>query len=152
MITNQLGTFTSLSRFGKWWRSFCVDNGFGKWADGDGRTIVDLRIGDDASLYPGCVIEWRDADGWPCDGSGRRYTRSYKRPRAKRHYDGLNYHELRHTHFTIRLAAGMDIPTAQALGGWRTPDVLPNVYAHATPENIWQSAGFMDRLTAKQTA
>ena len=54
---------------------------------------------------------------------------------------------LRHTHFTMRLASGMDIPTAQALGGWSTPTMLMNVYAHPVSENIWNAAGFMDGLS-----
>ena len=94
------------------------------------------------------IIEWRDAEGWHCDENGRRYSRTYKRPVIKRHYEGLNYHELRHTHFTMRLASGMDIPTAQALGGWSTPAMLMNVYAHPVNENIWNAAGFMDKLSA----
>ena len=96
-----------------------------------------LSVGDDASLYDGCCVLWRDEDGWSCDESGRRYSRSYRRPKIRTRYDGLNFHELRHTHFTMRLAEGMDIPTAQYLGGWSTPAVLMNVYAHATPENVW---------------
>ena len=47
------------------------------------------------------------------------------------------------------LVAVMDIPTAQALGGWSSPDVLLNVYAHPVSERIWSSAEFMDRLTKK---
>ena len=152
IVTNQIGAFTNHSRFGRWWRDFCVENGFGRWVDDDGRKIVSLKIGDDSALFPGCVIEWHDSNGWPCDESGKRYSRTYKRPKVNHHYDGLRFHELRHTHFTMRLASGMDIPTAQALGGWSTPDVLLNVYAHPVAQNIWDSAGFMDKLTAKQTA
>ena len=151
VITNQLGAFVNHSRFERWWRSFCVDNGFGKWTSDDGRSIVNLVIGDDTELFPPSdyVIQWRDADGWPCDADGRRYSRTYKQPKAKKHYHGLHYHELRHTHFTYRIALEkMDIPTAQYLGGWSSPDVLLKHYAHATPESVWQSVGFMDRLAA----
>ena len=152
LITNKLGSFTDHSRFGKWWRDFCVENRFGRWTDDEGREIVTLMLGDDATPYSDCVIEWRDSQGWPCDSSGRRYSRSYKRPKISRHYEGLRFHELRHTHFTMRLADGMDVPTAQALGGWSSPDVLLNVYAHPVSERIWSSAEFMDRLTKKQEA
>ena len=152
VVTNKLGAFTSHSRFQRWWRGFCVANNFGRWIDGDGQQIITLSLGDDASLYPGCTIEWKDADGWPCDEKGKRYSRSYKRPNTERHYDGLKFHELRHTHFTMQLAAGIDIPTAQALGGWSTADVLLNVYAHPVSQNIWNSVGFMDRLAAEQAS
>ena len=152
VITNSLGTFSNHSRFHRWWQSFCVDNGFGKMVTDDGRAIKEMTIGDDASLYPDCLIVWRDSDGWPCDANGKRYSRSYQKPVIKTHYDGLHFHALRHTHFSLRLASGMDVPTAQALGGWSSPAMLMNVYAHPVAENIWNSAGFMDRLTAKQTA
>lgn len=147
VITNALGTWTSHSKFEKWWRDFCVRNGFGQWVSEDGKPIIELTIGDDAETHPDCIIEWRDAEGWHCDESGRRFSRTYKRPGIKRHYEGLNYHELRHTHFTMRLASEMDIPTAQALGGWSTPAMLMNVYAHPVSENIWNAAGFMDKLS-----
>ena len=149
IVSNALGGFTEHRSFNKWFRSFCVKHGYGRWVDDDGREIVTLTLGDDVELYPECRIMWRTEDGWPCDGSGRRYSRSYRKPNTKRHYDGLVFHELRHTHFTMRLASGMDIPTAQALGGWSTADMLMNVYAHPVPENIWNAAGFMDGLKAK---
>lgn len=153
VITNQLGAFTNHSRFERWWRSFCVDNGFGKVMTADGKVVKELTIGDDAALYPDSdfVIVWRDGDGWPCDESGKRYSRSNPRPEIKTHYEGLRFHALRHTHFSLRLASGMDIPTAQYLGGWSSPAMLTNVYAHPVAENVWNSAGFMDELTAKQT-
>ena len=154
VITNQLGKFTNHSRFQRWWRDFCVNNGFGKLVTPDGKAIKELVIGEDASLYPESeyVIMWRDSDGWPCDENGKRYSRSYPRPEIKTCYDGLHFHALRHTHFSLRLASGMDTITAQYLGGWSSPAMLMNVYAHPVAENIWQSAGFMDKLTAKQTA
>lgn len=154
VITNQLGKHTNHSRFQRWWRGFCVDNGFGKIVTTDGKQIIALSVGDDAALYPAgeYVIEWRDPDGWPCDENGKRYSRSYPRPEIKTRYDGLHFHALRHTHFSLRLAAGMDTITAQYLGGWSSPAMLMNVYAHPVAENIWSSAGFMDKLTAKQTA
>lgn len=150
VITNSLGSHCDHTNFERWWRSFCVKHGFGKMVDDEGREIVALTIGQDASEHSDCVIEWRDADGWPCDASGRRYSRSYKRPKVKSHYQGLTIHELRHTHFTHRLANGMDIPTAQALGGWSTPAMLLTTYAHPVPENVWASAGFMDALTNEE--
>lgn len=154
IVTGAFGGWLDHSKFEKWWHAFCVEHGFAKWVSSDGRTVVDLHIGDSAELYPESeyLIEWRDADGWPCDASGKRYTRTYKNPKVKRYYKGLRFHELRHTHFTIRLASGMDLVTAQALGGWSSPAMLLNVYAHPVSENVWNSAGFMDRLAAGSKA
>ena len=146
IVTNALGGWMEHSDFERWWRIFCVDNGFGTWKTDDGRRIIELEVGTDAEPYEGCLIEWHDADGWSCDSAGRRYSRTYKRPKVKRHYEGLKFHELRHSHFTKRLADGMDIPTAQALGGWSSPRILMEVYAHPVNEKVWQSAGFMDAI------
>lgn len=152
VFTNQNGTYTNHSRFQRWWRSFCIDNGFGKLVTDDGKQIIGLLLGTDTAPYPSTdyLIEWHDSDGWPCDIDGKRYSRSYKRPKTKSRYEGLHFHSLRHTHFSLRLASGMDLITAQALGGWSSPAMLMNVYAHPVSENIWNSAGFMDKLTAKQ--
>ncbi len=152
VITNKLGTYTNHSRFQRWWRQFCVDNGFGALVTEDGQRVVTLTIGDDATPYRNCIILWQDTQGWPCDERGKRYTRSYKRPCIKTRYEGLHFHSLRHTHFTMRIASGMDIPTAQALGGWTSPAMLMNVYAHPVAENIWSSAGFMDELQSERAA
>ena len=154
VITNAVGGFVNHHNFEHCFQSFCVANGFGRWVTDDGKRLIALTIGDDRGMYPESeyCIEWRDSDGWPCDESGKRYSRTHARPKTRRHYEGLRFHELRHTHFTMRLASGMDIPTAQALGGWSTPDMLLHVYAHPVAQNIWNSAGFMDRLTALETA
>jgi integrase len=146
IVTNAYGDWVGHPKFSKWFRDFCVENGFGYWETDEGKRIVELSVGDDTAPYSDCVIEWRDAQGWHCDGSGRRFSRTYKRPKVKRHYRGLVFHELRHSHFTRRLANGMDIPTAQALGGWSKPTMLLNTYTHPVPENVWAAAGFMDDL------
>ena len=152
VITNKNGKFTNHSRFERWWRdSFCVPNGFGRYLTEDGREIVTLTIGEDASLYSDCFIDWRQPNGWPCDETGRVYSRSNKRPKIKKCYDGLHFHALRHTHFSFRLASGVDIITAQYLGGWSSPAMLMNVYAHPVAENVWESAGFMDNLAATRS-
>ena len=42
--------------------------------------------------------------------------------------------------------------TAQALGGWTTPDMLLRVYGHSVPDKVLSSGGYMDRLLAGETA
>ena len=51
-----------------------------------------------------------------------------------------------------RLEEGLDLKTAQALGGWTTPDMLLKTYAHAVPDKVLSSGGYMDRLLAEETA
>ena len=145
VFTNSVGGWTGHSRFRKWWHELCVEAGLGRWVDQDGHEVLDLRLGDKVPDRDDVVVEWRDADGWPCDADGRRFSRTHKRPEVRRHYEGLTFHELRHTYFTLLMQSGADIPTAQALGGWSTPEMLNRVYSHPTPEHIWGTVGFMDR-------
>ena len=151
VCTSEVGTRINTSNFENWWRRWCVGNGYGKWIGDDGREIVDLSIGKDASLYDDCIIEWRDAQGWPCSADGRRYSRSHKRetPKAKRHYKGLVFHELRHSWASHRLDSGMNYKVVQSLGGWSTPDMLLNVYGHALDESVLEAGGYMDSLLAE---
>ena len=150
VITNEVGGYCDRHNFSKWFRQFCVDNDLGKWLSDDGKEIVELNVGDDAGLYGDCIIEWRDADGWPCDASGKRYSRSYPNPasKRKRHYSGIVYHQLRHTRFTHGIAQGMTIPVAMALGGWESAAMLNDVYLHATPDGIWSAPMMMESLDA----
>lgn len=144
VCTNERGDFNNTSSYGRWWRRFCVANGFGRWEDDEGRPIVQLPIGTPAGY--GIVAEYRDAEGWPCDVDGRRYSRSYPKPKFKRHYSGLVFHQLRHSHFTQRVAQGTDLKSVQYLGGWSTASVLLNTYAHADQRKILESASFMPDL------
>lgn len=146
VVSNETGGHKDPARYGQWFRSFCVEYGFGKYVADDGKEIIELAVGDNVPASDEVIVQWRDADGWPCDELGKRYSRSYPRPKINKHYKGLRFHELRHTHYTLRLANGMDLPTAMALGGWQDERVLLKTYAHPVSENVWASVGFMDDL------
>ena len=149
VITNEVGGYCDRRNFSKWFREFCVGIGLGEWVDDAGIRIVDLEVGQDPELYDGCIIEWHDSKGWPCDENGKRYSRSYTNPHKglKRHYSGIVYHQLRHTRFTLGIANGMSIPVAMALGGWSSAAMLHDVYLHATPEGIWDAPTIADSLS-----
>lgn len=151
VIVNEVGNWVTHSNFERWFRTFCVGNGYGRWLAEDGRQIVEVEVDDPlAGLYAGdeYLILWQ-REGRYCDEQGNVYSRINPNPnkKLKRHYDGLRYHWLRHTHFSLRLANGEDIPTCQAIGGWKDPRVLMTVYAHPLDEKVWASAGFMDKLS-----
>ena len=151
VCSNALGGTIGTNNFEKWWRRWCVDNGFAAWV-ADGRRVVDLTFGlDDPELYPSddFVVEWRDLGGWPCDETGRRFSRSYKRPVVKRHYVGITPHELRHTFFTLRAADTQNpvsLKELQYLGGWTTPRMVMEIYAHSDEARALASGGMADRL------
>ncbi|MBR2683655.1 MAG: hypothetical protein IKE22_10375, partial [Atopobiaceae bacterium] len=140
------------NNFEKWWRRWCVDNGFATWVSDDGRRVVDLTFGlDDPDLYPAddFVVEWRDLENWPCDETGRRYSRTYKRPKVTRHYNGITPHQLRHSFFTLRAADTenpISVKELQYLGGWTTPRMVMEIYAHSDEARAMASGGMADRL------
>ena len=150
IVTNEVGTWQDHARFERKFRQFCVDHGYGRFVDEDGTRIVELCIGDDAAPYDGCVILWHDAEGWPCDAEGKRYSRTYKKPKIKKRYQGLVYHELRHSKYSIAGADGMPKKVAQALGGWKSSKMLDEIYEHALDEDVLKSASYMERYTTPQ--
>lgn len=149
VCANALGGFYNVDNFERDFRRFCVKHGFGREVDDEGREIVRVDLDKDGHAVSeapaGAHVVYYDAKGWPVDEHGQRFTRSHPRPTIKRHYQGLTPHALRHTHFSLMMAKE-DPKTLQYLGGWRSPRMLMEVYAHPVEENIWNSAGFMDRL------
>ena len=153
IVTNIVGNWVTHSNLERWFRSFCVRNGFGKFYTDDGREIVELEVGEPlAGLYDGdgYLVLWHDSDGWPCTPDGIRYSRTNPNPNkdVKRHYDGLRFHGLRHTHFSILEGEGVPRSTSRARGGWKDDRML-NRYAHPLEGNIWAPVNFMDRHAPK---
>lgn len=61
-------------------------------------------------------------------------------------FDGLKFHELRHTQATQLLAAGMDVKTVQGRLGHASASTTLDLYAHALPERDREAANIMARL------
>lgn len=64
--------------------------------------------------------------------------------RADAGFDGLKFHELRHTHATLLISNGVDVKTVQGRLGHSSADITMNVYAHALPRNDAQAANEID--------
>lgn len=137
VVTDEKGGYYDEHNYGHWFHSFCVLHSFGRWTDDSGNPIAPTRHNPDGTRV----------DGNGKDSSGKPYSRVNKKPR--KHYSGLKFHELRHTHFTLTVADGTDIKTVQARGGWASPIIPLSVYAHALPENDQKAAdGFAAILQA----
>lgn len=61
-------------------------------------------------------------------------------------FDGLKFHELRHTQATLLLAQGVDVKTVQARLGHSNASLTLNWYAHAVPENDEKAARLIGSL------
>lgn len=100
VVTNSYGGYFDPNIFARWFRDFCVENGFGTH---------------------GSVIRYVD------DAGVKRTKRTG--------YEGLNFHELRHTQATLLIGSGADIKTVQGRLGHSTAALTMDIYAHAIEQN-----------------
>lgn len=111
VVTNVYGGYYDPNIFGRWFREFCVENGFGE----QGRAI--------------------------------RYVDSRGIPRIKRTgYEGLKFHEFRHTQATLLISNGADIKTVQNRLGHSTAALTMDIYAHAIEQNDREAADEIGEL------
>ena len=61
-------------------------------------------------------------------------------------FEGLKFHELRHTQATQLIANGVDLKTVQNRLGHASPTLTMNFYAHALPERDQQAAELIGNL------
>lgn len=71
---------------------------------------------------------------------GSNLQRWWRRWRAAHGFEGLRFHELRHTQATLLLARGIDVKTVQHRMGHANAAITLNWYAHAVPENDVKAA------------
>lgn len=82
---------------------------------------------------------------------GRRLSMStfehwWARFRKAAGFDGLKFHELRHTHASLLIASGTDVKTVQGRMGHSSADITMNIYAHALPRNDALAAQSIDGM------
>lgn len=130
VISSKLGGFIDPRNFSRWFSSFCILNDFAHYEDDEGNVVE-------------CA---KDAEGWPVDERGRRYSRSNRKPAVKKHYVGLKFHELRHTQATLLIANGVDFKTVSTRLGHSDVSLTLNLYAHAMPEKDRAAANTISNI------
>lgn len=73
------------------------------------------------------------------DAAGRKRIRKAK-------YEGLNFHELRHTQATLLIGSGADIKTVQTRLGHSSAQLTMNIYAHAIEANDRDAADVIGEI------
>lgn len=63
------------------------------------------------------------------------FERFWRKLKSEWGFEGLKFHELRHTQATQLLANGVDVKTVQTRLGHADPSITLGTYAHAVPEN-----------------
>ncbi|MEG2533639.1 MAG: tyrosine-type recombinase/integrase [Gordonibacter sp.] len=76
------------------------------------------------------------------------FERWWRPWRAANGFEGLKFHELRHTQATQLLANGVDVKTVQTRMGHANASITLNWYSHAVPENDRKAADMLGRLLA----
>ena len=84
-------------------------------------------------------------------GAGKRvrpdyFTRSFKRFAIEAGLPNLHLHNLRHTHISLMLRAGVDIKTIQGLVGHSTPKMILEVYGETFDDSMRDAADKMGKL------
>jgi hypothetical protein len=148
IITNQVGKFYDTHGLRRWFRRFCARNGFGAFYYEDTNEEAEpIEYEVDNRGRAGT----RRKDGNGRDANGKPYSRNNKKPKRKVHYEGLKFHELRHTQATLLLAHGEDVKTVQARLGHSKASTTLDMYAHAIPEKDKEAAQLIgDLLNGKQ--
>ena len=74
------------------------------------------------------------------------FERWWREFRTNAGFEGLRFHELRHTQATQLLANGVDLKTAQDRMGHANGAITLNWYAHAVPENDEKAAQLVGEI------
>lgn len=93
---------------------------------------------------------------WPkrqwsiCDATGARASMNafehwWRRWADENGWEGLRFHELRHTHATLLIADGVDVKTVQLRLGHSSADITMSCYAHALPLSDGMAAAALDK-------
>lgn len=119
----------------------------------DGTTATHLRQWKERQAVELLKIGIRQGDDTPvcCSEKGglidlHNFERWWRQFRIRYSFEGLKFHELRHTQATQLLANGVDVKTVQTRLGHSNASLTLNWYAHAIPENDEKAAQLVGEL------
>lgn len=110
-----------------------------RWKRLQGRLLATVGIGqtDATPVICGAVGGFLDSANF------QRWWRAF---RSAHGFDGLKFHELRHTQATQLIARGVDYKTVQNRLGHATAAITMDFYAHAVPENDRAAADLVGQM------
>lgn len=121
--------------------------------------IRSVAVGKSLAQLLGEVHDWQSRmlsdRRWPerqwsiCDAAGTRASMNafehwWRRWTDENGWEGLRFHELRHTHATLLIADGVDVKTVQLRLGHSSADITMSCYAHALPLSDGMAAAALD--------
>ena len=121
----------------------------------DPATVVHLRTWKERQASELAKICVAQTDETPvcCSSTGGRiridnFSHWWGIWRKEHGFDGLKFHELRHTQATLLLANGVDVKTVQTRLGHASASITLDWYAHAIPQNDHAAADMLGSLLA----
>lgn len=92
---------------------------------------------------------WHEHQYVICDELGNRanlnsFEHWWRRWADRNGWQGLRFHELRHTHATLLIARGVDVKTVQMRLGHSSAEITMSCYAHAIPLSDGAAAASLD--------
>ncbi len=119
----------------------------------DPATVEHLRIWKERQAAKLAKICVKKTDDTPvcCSSTGGRiridnFSHWWGIWRKEHGFDGLKFHELRHTQATLLLANGVDVKTVQTRLGHASASITLGWYAHAIPEKDHEAADLLGAI------
>ena len=141
--------FMNPDDFARWFRDFCVENGFGSY-EGIRRVRYVQRVVEGEIIRKAYDEEsWDELQRQMANDPGLRAREQiyvYKTERKPYGYKGLYSHMLRHTHATLLIGANTDIKTVQSRLGHSSISLTLDIYSHAIGANDAKAAADFDKM------
>ena len=144
--------FMDPNNFDRWFRSFCVEHGFGRYEGKRKVRYVSRTVNGKTTRKAYSEQEWAELEtliGKHPEIREEEHIHVYKTENRPFGYTGLHPHMLRHTQATLLIAAGVDPKTVQARIGHASISTTLDIYSHALPENDKRASDVFSSMLAK---
>lgn len=144
--------FMDPNNFSRWFRSFCVEHGFGRYEGTKKIRYVSRTIDGTTTRKAYDEQKWAELkvllDKHP-EIREEEQIHVYKTENRPFGYTGLYSHMLRHTQATLLIAAGVDPKTVQTRIGHASISTTLDIYSHALSENDKRASDIFSSTLAK---
>lgn len=149
VVSNELGQNMDPNNYNRWFRSFCVEHGFGEYETWVTKRYVQMEI--DGKVIRKTLSEEQWAKLTPAMKKQNKMV-VLNTNKTGKGYKGLTPHMLRHTQATLLIGASTDIKTVQSRLGHSSVNLTLNIYSHAIAANDKLAADTFSSLLQQKTS